>query len=500
MGDLLYIMNRLEQSVRAVCRKRFDASTGKSGKISSDADEESSDLYNLANVERVRQACASLAVDDEDRRQWVLAYRYLFCRTFASLVQAGARALHQEENKRELPWEGKTIPLSRARALIGTEADEERRKELCERMNVAETHLNRLREALFLQMQDQARQMGFPHYRALYEEMAGISLAPWKERMEEFLAKTEDFYRKALASCIGEGGKIPGERHQLYPLLSGRKYDPYFREIEMLPTLEDTLYGLGINILQQASIVMDVEKRSNKSPCSCIPLLVPKEVHLVVYPKGGWRPYSEILHEAGRAEFYAHIREDLHWVYKHLGDPSLPHAYGYVLQDLMINREWMEHHLEMEEAVRADFYEFSLFFKLYRWRKYAAMFLYEYDLYALHSLTGMPEHYVAWMSRATGTRYAAATFLTDILQPFSAFKRLRAWMFADQLHRQIQGKYGDCWFQNSQAGLELKQMWSCGTSRSVDEWCRILHISPDFSGFLKEVQEVWGTAEGPSLV
>ncbi|GIM45756.1 hypothetical protein DNHGIG_13050 [Collibacillus ludicampi] len=501
MGDLQHIFSRLEHSIRSMCRKFYYASAGKKEKTNEDHREESEDLFTFMNVETMRNALSSSESKEEDRRPLLYVYRYLFFQTIESMLRDSTQAIEQLENKLEVAWEGRSVPLSRARSLIWTETEDEKRHELCQRVNAMETVLHPLREERFLRLQEQAKQQGFPHYRALYEKLSGIQLTALEEQMKDFLAKTDALYQKAFATYIPKGTDGKGvERHHLYPVLSGRKYDLYFREIELLPTLEDTLYGLGINILQQASIVMDVEKRVNKSSCCCSPLLIPKEIYLVIYPKGGLSQYCEILHEAGRAEYFAHIREDLPWMYKLLGDPSLPHAYGYVLQDLITNKDWTEHHLDMDEAVRTEFYEYSLFRKLYRWRKYAGMFLYELDLYAAQSLEGMAERYVQMMSRATGAVYTKETYLEDILHPFASARLLRSWMFASQLCSRLQTQYGNRWFRDQQAGRELKQMWSFGATYTIEEWCEKLNIPLDTSNFLKDIQDVWGSAnEHPSV-
>lgn len=490
MGDLGRICSRLEKSIRSMCRKSYYIHAGKKDHIHETEDGEAEhDLYTFSNVEALRKTLASVQ-EEEDKGKYRLVYQFLLQKTVERQVEARLTAEGLREGDSGLQWEGQTLTLHQAKACLWTETDREKRRQLSRQIAAAEALLQSQHKQRWQLLQELARESGYENYNALYEDQSGIRLEELAEKMRTFLQQSDAWYKKALFSLLTRNGMetLPETWEDWLPLLSGSEFDDYFREIELLPTLEDTLYGLGINILQQSNLVLDAEKRPHKAVCRCAPTVVPKEVYLFVFPRGGWRQYQKLLHEAGRAEYYAHIREDLPWMYKLLGDPALPSAYAQLLENLLSNSRWLEHHLEMPGMVREEFRHFYLFCKLFQMRKWAGKFLYEWELYAAEDLGSMAGRFRDIFAAVVGCSCPLESYLSVVQHPYSTVPPLLAGMFAVQLRALLEEKYGGHWFQRTAAGQDLKQMWALGGTFTLAEWCHRLHISLDYTPFIQEIK------------
>ena len=79
----------------------------------------------------------------------------------------------------------------------------------------------------------------------------------------------------------------------------------------MVPALEATLTGLGIDLRSQTNVELDLERRPNKMPRPfCAPIEVPGRVMLVIQPIGGKDDWEALFHEAGHTEHFAHTSPD----------------------------------------------------------------------------------------------------------------------------------------------------------------------------------------------
>src|SRR5207237_4059172 len=92
----------------------------------------------------------------------------------------------------------------------------------------------------------------------------------------------------------------------------GADWDSAFPPDRMLPALEATLSGLGIDLRAQENVALDLDERPSKDPRAvCVPIEVPGRVVLVMKPQGGPDDWRTLLHEAGHTEHYAHTDASL---------------------------------------------------------------------------------------------------------------------------------------------------------------------------------------------
>lgn len=371
--------------------------------------------------------------------------------------------------------DGKEVPYRALSVLIANEADAERRHEI-DGLRVGLTAAqNPLRERRWDALHAEARSLGYADYVALCEDVGRLALDSLAASLEAFLWESEATYRSRLVGYLGEIGVAPAvaERSDLAYLFRSPQFDPQFPPERLLPSLRQTLAGLGIDIERQAGVRLDVEARPRKSPRAfCAAILIPGEVMLVINPHGGQDDYAALFHEAGHTEHFAHVDPSLPFAARGLGDNSVTEGFAFLMEHLVYDEVWLRERLGWEDA--ADFVAFKRFYKLYIVRRYTAKLLYELELHRSDNPRSKSKRYADLLTTYLGVRYNAADYLFDVDDSFYCARYLRAWAFEAQLRQRLQEDFGGQWFLNAKAGKRLKRLWSTGQRLPAEEMARKL--------------------------
>jgi hypothetical protein len=428
------------------------------------------DLFSRGAVDELRSefhAAEDRAPgSDEGRRR---RYRLDFCLE-GHLGQA-TKSLDAELARREaqlrLEVDGAPIGFRESSVAQANEPDGERRARIqAARLEATEEELNPLyAEALEL-THSLARELGWPSYRALCEEVGGIDLGALERQTASFTAATDDAYGgivdPPLRATVGVG-LSEARRSDLPRFFRAPQADVLFPAERLVPSFRETMSGLGIDLDRQPNVVLDVEPRPRKSPRAfCAPVSVPGEVYLVVPPMGGRDDYFALLHEGGHTEHFAHVDPALPFEYRHLGDNSVTEGFAFLFDHLVEDPEWLRRRLGVEPGaelaahVRAQ--------RLLYMRRYAAKLSYELELHG-------PEHrplpdraasYAAHLSAAVGVEWPPTTFLADVDPGFYAANYLRAWALETHLRATLRERFGAAWFDEPAAGEFLRSLWREG--------------------------------------
>jgi hypothetical protein len=194
----------------------------------------------------------------------------------------------------------------------------------------------------------------------------------------------------------------------------------------MLPALEGTLSGLGIELRSQENVHLDIESRPTKSPRAfCAPIEVPGRVMLVIQPIGGPDDWHALFHEAGHYRaLRAHLRGPpvearrlgRQRCHRGLGDAArAPRQRAHVAR------------ARLDFARPEDFAAEASAGQLYFVRRYAAKFLYELELHGEAALESMRGRYVERMQDALKIEVSDVDFLADVDAGFYSSSYLRAW-------------------------------------------------------------------------
>ncbi len=421
-------------------------------------------LFERAAVEVLREGAAGAAGGDEARR-----LRALFDFAVEGRVGRATAALDAELAQREaileLKVDGERLGFRESSIVQANEPDRDRRARIEDaRLEATERELNPLRQEVLELHGATARELGWPGYRELCDELKGLRLDAIAGQADAFLDATDSLYpgivEPALRETVGVGlGEA--RRSDLPRFFRFAQADGRFPGEALLPAYESTMAGLGIDIHAQDGIVLDVEPRPRKSPRAfCAPVRAPGEVYLVVPPAGGRDDYVALLHEGGHAQHYGGVDAGLAFEFRHLGDNSVTEAYAFLLDGLVDDPEWLRRTLGVQDAdgrlaahARAQ--------RLVLLRRYAAKLGHELDLHG-DGAEDPAASYARRLTRAVGMAWPPEMHLVDVDPGFYVAAYLRAWALEAALREHLRERFGPAWFAEPEAGALLRSLWSQG--------------------------------------
>ena len=465
MLDLERYRQRAEEFIGALDKEGYEHYSGRKAVCDTAAVyDRYPDLFTREAIAQLNQLYDA-AVDDEKRR---LAYLLAF--TVDGYMGEETKHLGDElantEGQATIVVDGETISLRQAGVAQANEADAGRRERIQEaRLAAVSAQLNPLLDRLWRRCHDLAVDLGYPNYLQLYEEVQGIDYGRLRAELEGFLSDTAGLYERVMDNLVRERLGIPMSklRYADLPYLwRAPDYDHVFRADRLVPTLKSTLAGLCIDLDAQGNVHLDTEVRELKSPRAfCSPVRVPEEIYLVVLPHGGQDDYSALLHEAGHAEHFAHVRPDLPFEYRFLGDNAVTEAFAFLFEHLLLNRRWLDDSLGFTDA--DEYLRFANANDLFFMRRYIAKLAYETEL---HVQTGpldtMAAAYSKRLSTALMIDVPPQSYLADVDDGFYCASYLRAWLFEGALRMMLQDRYGMDWFRQPDAAAWINELWSQG--------------------------------------
>jgi oligoendopeptidase F len=367
--------------------------------------------------------------------------------------------------------DGEEIGFRMLRPTLANEPDRSRRERLDRaRIELTESELNPRYLAVAQTRREATTLLGAKSYRELYERF-GFPLEPLAAQCERLLDETEELFVSAADRLFRRRVGVPlaeAKRWDIPRLFRATEWDSGFRADAMLPALEATLAGLGIDLRAQANVHLDLEPRPTKTPRAfCAPIEVPGRVMLVIQPIGGPDDWHALFHEAGHTEHYAHTSADLPVEARRLGDNAVTEGWAMLLELLVNDPAWLERRLDF--AKPDEFAAEGTAGLLYFVRRYAAKFLYELELHAGDELEPMRQRYAERMQDALKIEVSETDYLGDVDPGFYSSSYLRAWAFESTLRGFLREEFGRAWFTRREAGSLLRELWYEGQRPTADE-------------------------------
>ena len=417
-------------------------------------------------------ACRRLAASAEIEGRGAVELWRFGCEGYVGdLTRADAEEIAGLEASLSATVDGEEIGFRLLRPSIANEPDRARREKLdAARVALTEEHLNERYVRIAEARRAATVELGAPTYVDLYKHF-GFPLERLGAQCERFLTETEDLYVRALDGLFRARVGIPlddAKRWDVPRLFRASEWDTGFAVEAMLPALQGTLAGLGIDLESQENVHLDIEPRPTKSPRAfCAPIEVPGRVMLVIQPIGGPDDWHALFHEAGHTEHYAHTAADLPMEARRLGDNAVTEGWAMLFELLVNEPAWLERRLDF--ARPGDFAAEASAGQLYFVRRYAAKLLYELELHADTELQSMRARYVERMHDALKIEFADVDFLADVDSGFYSSSYLRAWAFEALLRWFMREEFGTAWFTRREAGSLLQELWAEGQKPTADE-------------------------------
>jgi hypothetical protein len=423
---------------------------------------------DLTTLDACRRLAAAAEVEGRSARE---LWRFACEGYVGDLTRADAEEIAGLEASLTATVDGEEIGFRLLRPSIANEPDRGRRQRLDEaRVSLTEDHLNERHVRMAEARRSATVELGAPTYLELYRRF-GFPVDELGAQCETFLAETEDLYVRVLDSLFRARVGITLEearRWDVPRLFRANEWDTGFPAAAMLPALEGTLGGLGIELQGQENVHLDIEPRPTKSPRAfCAPIEVPGRVMLVIQPIGGPDDWHALFHEAGHTEHYAHTSADLRVEDRRLGDNAVTEGWAMLLELLVNEPAWLERRLDF--ARPAEFAAQASAGQLYFVRRYAAKFLYELELHGEADLESIRPRYVERMHDALKIEVSDVDFLADIDAGFYSSSYLRAWAFEALLRSFLREEFGRAWFTRREAGSLLRELWAEGQRPTADE-------------------------------
>jgi hypothetical protein len=387
------------------------------------------------------------------------------------LTRRQAEEIARLEASLTVEVDGDEIGFRMLRPALANEPDRGRRERLDRaRVELTDAELNPHHLRIAETRRNATSELGVETYRDLYARF-GFPLEQLADQCERFLAETEDLYVAAFDRLFRRRVGVSLEeakRWDVPRLFRAPEWDGGFPAAGMLPALEATLGGLGIDVRAQENVHLDLEPRPTKTPRAfCAPIEVPGRVVLVIQPMGGPDDWHALFHEAGHTEHYAHTSADLPLEARRLGDNAVTEGWAMLLELLVNDVAWLERRLNF--ARPDEFAAEATTGVLYFVRRYAAKFLYEFELHGGAGLEDMRARYVERMHDALKIEVAPADYLADVDAGFYSSSYLRAWAFESLLRGFLREEFGRAWFTRPAAGSLLRELWSEGQRPTADE-------------------------------
>ncbi len=446
----------------------------------------------FADLTTLEQAQAIGASVDGDRRVREL-WRFACEGYLGNLTKAQEEQIGELEAKLEVKVDGETIGFRDLRPRIANEPDRAKRERLeLARNETTEEHLTPLYLESVTRGQEGVRSLGADSYLDLYRRF-GLELDALAAQCRTLLDDTQELFETAADAVFRKAagvGLAEAERWDVSRVLRATEWDPGFPADKMLPALEGTLSGLGVDLGSQANVHLDLEDRKLKSPRAfCSPIEVPGKVMLVIKPMGGFDDWRALFHEAGHTEHFAHTSAGLAVEQRRLGDNAVTEGWAALFEHLTSEPAWLNRRLDFSDprGLAAD----AAVQLLWIARRYSAKLLYELEFHAAADVTQMRSRYVEILGGALRIEPSPTDYLADIDPGFYVSSYLRSWAFEAQLRDHLRERYGDEWFAKREAGGLLRELWSLGQSVTAEE------LLKDVTGATLEMASVDARAREP---
>ena len=433
------------------------------------------DLFTRGQHESLRDEEAA-AEGDERERLYRLREACLGGIVVGELAERSDR-FENELLAARVDFRGESLPLRSAQAMLAILDEYGARNELGDLTADASARFNDDRHELIAAGEDLDRELSGdpdPIHRSaerkaidLYALASALGKAA-REQDESFAPLRERWADRILGE---EREAEPASYHVSYLRRLSPLADTYTKE-RAVPVCLESLSRLGFDLAAEEHIRLDLDDRPQKNPRACVIASDPPNVvHLITRAQGGLHDYQGLLHEAGHALHYAGVDPALSYTFRRLSrDHALTEIYSFLLESVSREPGWHAEHFDLSPGEAEERAEATRFLDVLLFRRYAAKLDYELELWAdfEHAPDYAPK-YAERLRGATGFRYRPDGYLADMDDGFYSADYLRAWIRAAQLRAHLRESIGADWWERSETGAFLRELFAEGTRPSSED-------------------------------
>lgn len=224
----------------------------------------------------------------------------------------------------------------------------------------------------------------------------------------------------------------------------------------------------GLDPAHHPGLHLDLSTSAEKSAQAITVMVrIPREIHILMRPEGGWVDVETLWHELGHGLSAVSTDPSLSEVDRELATAfNLSETYAFLLQRMALSRPVLERVMGLPEATVATIGYYKDLKDLSVFRRYAAKFISEYEMFTGGDLTdGQP--YADTMARITGFYHQPESHLFDLVPEFYCADYLLGWMGEAVLADHLTGRFGEYGCLDPRAGEWLKSLWRQGNAADM---------------------------------
>jgi hypothetical protein len=313
-------------------------------------------------------------------------------------------------------------------------------------------------------------ELGFAGYIDYCNRKKGIDYHRLYEQMKALVERTDELYFDAMNAWSHRRFSLPvdqltrfdaiyllslGQWDRLCPVGSPQETLVFFSRWGIAP---ENLPGLHLHIRPRAG---------QSAQALSIMVRIPDEVHLLMRPEGGWIDIETLWHELGHGLSAVCTDPKLPEVHRELATTfNLSEVYAFLLQRMALSRPILEAVLGLPPETVATIIYYKDLKDLSVFRRYAAKFISEYEMFAGGDLSdGAP--YAETMARITGFYHQPESHLFDLVPEFYCADYLLGWMGEAVLADRLVAQFGEDGCLEPHAGSWLQSLWRQGNHPDI---------------------------------
>jgi hypothetical protein len=307
--------------------------------------------------------------------------------------------------------------------------------------------------------------LGFDDYIDYCSQKKGIDYDWLYGLCHQLIQASDDVYYDAMETWsrnrFGRGLKTLSRFDAIY-LLSLSQWDHLCPADPPTVTLS-ILKRWGIDPFPMAGLHLDLEPVPGKSAQAIsVMVRIPQEVHILMRPEGGWIDIETLWHELGHGMSAVCTDPTLPAVDRELATAfSLSEVYAFLLQRLALSRPVLDKELRLSDKIIDTLSVYRDVKALSVFRRYAAKFISEYDMFTRGDLTD-GEPYAKTMARVTGFYHQPESHLFDLVPEFYCADYLLGWLGEAVMNECLVDRFGESGYFDRQTGQWLQSLWRQG--------------------------------------
>ena len=317
---------------------------------------------------------------------------------------------------------------------------------------------------------------GFRNYLDYCNKKKGIDYQYYYSVVKNLLRETDELYFNTMDQWSRMRFNLPLKRLTRFDainLLGLGEFDGIFPSKSM-EELIHFFHHWDISLENTPGLSLEMGWEEGKSAQAiCFILQVPEEVYILMKPEGGWVDLETLWHELGHGLSAVFTSPGLSIVDRDMATSySLSESFAFLLQNITLSPPFLEDYLGLSPADSKILFHYKVLKDLSVFRRYAAKFLTEYDMFSSGDLSD-GALYAEYMARYTGFYYQPESHLFDLVPEFYSLDYILGWMTEAILEQYLKEHLGVRWMFEPETGRILKKWWEQGNRYDIHQFLEL---------------------------